>query len=158
MEKLFHVPDSSGVQEIEHFEPAVKTSPGPGAVGVTAARANRESNRSAREQDIMFPARVFKNESRFQPERKTRLSNRCCECSRCDRREQMTEEVRGSRWIGPRLYPRYSAPVSGSNPSSKSKWFRSLHIHPRSEWHSTLTTRSDRERRESNKSTGEEPQ
>lgn len=53
MEKLFHFPVSSGVQEIEHFEPAVKTSPGPGAVGVTAPRANRESNRSTSEQDIM---------------------------------------------------------------------------------------------------------
>ena len=59
MEKLFHAPDSSGAQEIEHFEPVVKTSPGPGAVGVTAPRANRESNRSASQQDIMLSATVF---------------------------------------------------------------------------------------------------
>jgi hypothetical protein len=72
MEKLFHSPDPSCAQEIEHFEPAVKTSPGPGAVGVTAPRANRESNRSASERDIMLPATVFsENESRFQPKRKT---------------------------------------------------------------------------------------
>jgi len=73
MEKLFHSPDSSGAQEIEHFEPAVKTSPGPGAIGVTAPRANRESDRSASKQDIiaMFPVTEFENKSRFQPRRKT---------------------------------------------------------------------------------------
>jgi hypothetical protein len=59
MEKLFHAPDSSGDQEMEQSEPAVKTSPGPGAVGVTAPRANRESNKSARERDTMLPATVF---------------------------------------------------------------------------------------------------
>ena len=73
MEKLFHSPDSSGAQETEHFEPAVKTSPGPGAIGVTAPRENRESNRRARKQSVMFVARqcVSEDESRFRPRRKT---------------------------------------------------------------------------------------
>ena len=58
MEKLFHFPDLSGVQEIEHSEPAVKISPGPGAIGVTTPRAKRESNRSTSEQDIIVASQM----------------------------------------------------------------------------------------------------